>query len=141
VRSPWLYWRSNSTSSFIIRYTRVSTLENRTTISTIHRVRAKKLCGNQKGAFMGEGLQAGGMHPQGRRADGAQAHLGVLAQLVLHLPSEDVAVGPVILAIRHQRARRHPQAGGLGDARAVRLGRRPVGAHGQRRAVAVLAIE
>src|SRR5690606_28771777 len=48
----WLYWRSTMTSSFIIRYSSISTLENSTTISTIHRVRAKKLCGNQSGVFI-----------------------------------------------------------------------------------------
>src|SRR5690606_19777362 len=37
------------TSSFIIRYSSISTLEKSTTISTSHRVRAKKLCGNQRG--------------------------------------------------------------------------------------------
>ena len=84
--------------------------------------------------------QARRPHPQGRRALHTHAHLGVAAQLVLHLPLEHLTVGPMVLAGRHALSGRDAQPRRLGDGHPRLVIRRPVGAQGQGGAVAVLAV-
>src|SRR5690554_4811314 len=62
---PWLYWRSTSRSSLLIRYSRVRILENSRVSSTSNRVRAKKLRGSS-GCQPGPPFTAAG-HPARRR--------------------------------------------------------------------------
>ncbi|MNZ57612.1 hypothetical protein D3C78_755960 [compost metagenome] len=80
-------------------------------------------------------------YPQARRALGAHAQLGVLAQLLAHLRLQHLGVGPVVLTGRHLVLLELAQAGGGGDRLARGRVGRPVGAQGQRGTVAVLAVD
>ncbi|MCY1434673.1 hypothetical protein D9M71_507390 [compost metagenome] len=79
--------------------------------------------------------------PEHRRMVDAQAGLGVRPQLHAHLPLEDFGVRPVVFLRLALLVGGPFQPGGFGDPHPRVLVRRPVGAHGQRRAVAVLAVD
>ncbi|MNL30581.1 hypothetical protein D3C87_1523260 [compost metagenome] len=70
----------------------------------------------------------------------AQPDFGVGTQLGLHLPLIDLAVGPVLFALRHASTHHPDQGRGLGNLVAVVFIGGPIGAQRQGDAVAVLAV-